>query len=233
VRQDTNHPSLETSRTQPRSGASSRDQDPSSPAGSREQALPGTAPGRATRITKSLLGYGVIAGPVYVAVWLAQALTRNRFDISRHAASLLANGHLGWIQSASFLLTGAITVAAAIGIGRTLGHERSAKPAAWLIALFGLGVFAAGVFRADPAYGFPPGTPPGPARHASWHGDLHYAAGGIGFPALIVACSCWHVTSARPGSGQGPWPAPLQEHCSWPPTSAASRSAPITTSPAT
>ena len=50
-----------------------------------------------------------------------------------------------------------------------------------------LGVFAAGVFRADPAYGFPPGTPPGPARHVSWHGDLHYAAGGIGFLALIVA----------------------------------------------
>ena len=30
----------------------------------------------ATRVTKSLLGYGVIAGPLYVSVSLAQALTR-------------------------------------------------------------------------------------------------------------------------------------------------------------
>ncbi len=41
-----------------------------------------------SRITKSLLGYGVIAGPVYVVVSLAQAVTRPGFDLTRHAWSL-------------------------------------------------------------------------------------------------------------------------------------------------
>ena len=35
----------------------------------------------AQRVTRSLLGYGVIAGPVYVGVTLAQALTRDGFDL--------------------------------------------------------------------------------------------------------------------------------------------------------
>ena len=46
----------------------------------------------ADRVTKSLLGYGVIAGPVYVVVALAQAVTRDGFDLARHQWSLLSNG---------------------------------------------------------------------------------------------------------------------------------------------
>lgn len=160
---------------------------PAAARGSREPALLDSSCDPAIRITKSLLGYGIIAGPVYVAAWLAQAMTRPGFDPTRDAASLLANGTLGWVQSASFLLTGAMTVAAAIGMMRALGSDRSGKPAAWLIGLYGLGVVAAGIFRADPMNGFPPGTPPGPPQHASWHGDLHYLIGGIGFLALILA----------------------------------------------
>ena len=48
-----------------------------------------------SRITKSLLGYGVIAGPLYVIVALSQALTRDGFDLSRHAWSSLALGGPG------------------------------------------------------------------------------------------------------------------------------------------
>jgi hypothetical protein len=59
-------------------------------------------------VTRLLLGLGVIAGPFYVAVSLAQALTRDGFDITRHAWSLLANGDLGWLQMANLILTGAI-----------------------------------------------------------------------------------------------------------------------------
>ena len=64
------------------------------------------------RVTKSLLGYGVIAGPFDVVESLSQALTRDGFDLTRHAWSLLANGDLGWIQITSFTLTGAMLVAA-------------------------------------------------------------------------------------------------------------------------
>ena len=45
---------------------------------------------RADRVTRSLLGYGIIAGPMYVLISLAQAVTRDGFDLARHEWSLLA-----------------------------------------------------------------------------------------------------------------------------------------------
>ena len=74
----------------------------------------------ADRVTSSLLGYGVIAGPMYVAVSLAQALTREGFDLSRHQWSLLANGGPGWIQIANFVVTGLMVIAFAVGLRRAL-----------------------------------------------------------------------------------------------------------------
>src|SRR3954463_3195739 len=67
----------------------------------------------AVRITRSLLGYGVLAGPLYVGVSLALALTREGFDLGKHSWSLLANGDLGWVQVTNFVFTGLATVAAA------------------------------------------------------------------------------------------------------------------------
>lgn len=91
----------------------------------------------ATRITKSLAGYGVLAGPFYIVVSLAQALTRDGFDITRHAWSLLSNGDLGWIQITNFVLTGLMTIAFAVGLRRALGQGRRARWAPRLIAAYG------------------------------------------------------------------------------------------------
>jgi len=136
----------------------------------------------ANRITKSLLGYGVLAGPLYLGVSLAQAVTRDGFDLSKHAWSLLANGNLGWIQIMNFVVAGLATVAAAVGLRRTLGRG----PAPALIAAYGVSLVGAGIFRADPAQGFPVGTPE--TTPISWHGTLHFVVGGVGFICLIVAC---------------------------------------------
>jgi hypothetical protein len=141
---------------------------------------------REDRITKSLLGYGVIAGPVYVTVSLTQAVTRDGFDLTRHAWSMLANGEHGWIQVANFLLTGLMVIAFAGGLRRALRPGIGARWAPRLIAGYGVSLMAAGVFRADPAQGFPVGTPEG-AAPISWHGLLHFAAGGIGFTCLAIA----------------------------------------------
>src|SRR3954447_11619336 len=103
------------------------------------------------RITKSLLGYGVIAGPIYVLAVAGQMATRDGFDPTRHAASQLANGDLGWIQIATFLITGAMTIAGAVGIHRAFGPGRSSVWAGCLICGFGAGLVAAGIFRADPS----------------------------------------------------------------------------------
>lgn len=141
----------------------------------------------ADRITKSLLGYGVIVGPMYVVVSLAQALTRDGFDLSRHQWSMLANGGLGWIQVANFALTGLMLVATAVGIRRALSPGRGATWAPRLVAAFGASLVVASAFRADPALGFPAGTPEGPAS-ISTSGVVHFSAAGVGFTCIAIAC---------------------------------------------
>ncbi|MEU5906385.1 DUF998 domain-containing protein [Micromonospora sp. NPDC047527] len=44
----------------------------------------------------------------------------------------------------------------------------------------------AGIFSADPADGFPAGTPRG-AGQISWHGGLHFLVAAVAFVSLIVA----------------------------------------------
>jgi hypothetical protein len=156
------------------------------------------------RVTKSLLGYGVIAGPIYVLAVAGQMATRDGFDPTRHAASQLANGDLGWLQIATFLVTGAMTIAAAIGVHRAIGPGRLSAWAAGLLAAYGAGLIAAGVFRADPSDGFPPGTPPG-IGEISWHGLAHLTVAGIGFACLVAACFAVGAWFARTGQAVWAW----------------------------
>jgi hypothetical protein len=149
------------------------------------------------RITRSLLGYGIVAGPAFVLVGLAQAVTRDGFDLTRHSWSLLANGALGWIQIANFLAAGLMTMAAAVGLRRSLPIGTARKWAPPLIFTYGLSLVGAGVFRADPAQGFPVGAPETPT--VSWHGMLHLLIGGIGFLCLIAACFVLAAYFARGG----------------------------------
>lgn len=138
-------------------------------------------------VTRSLLGWGVVAGPFYVVVSLVQALTRDGFDLDRHQWSLLENGDLGWLQVGNFALTGVMLVAYAVGLRRALAVGRGALGAPVLTAVFGAALVVAGVFRADPAQGFPVGTPEGPGAVSS-HGVVHFAAAGIGFVAIAISC---------------------------------------------
>lgn len=141
-----------------------------------------------TDITRALITGGVAAGPLYVLVSLAQAFTRESFDLTRHSWSLLANGGLGWIQIANFLVAGSLTIACAVGMRRALRDNRGGTWGPLLIGVYGASLIAAGLFTADPMDGFPAGTPAGAPAEISWHGLVHFIAGGIGFPALIVAC---------------------------------------------
>ncbi|GLY65083.1 DUF998 domain-containing protein [Amycolatopsis taiwanensis] len=151
-----------------------------------------------TRVTKSLLGYGVLAGAVYVVTAAVQAATRSGFDPTRHDISLLANGGLGWIQITNFALSGLMVLAAAIGMRRALSGERGGKWGPLLVGGYGIGLIAAGVFTADPAFGFPAGAPDRPTT-ISWHGTAHMFAGAIGFLALIAACGVFARRFAKEG----------------------------------
>jgi hypothetical membrane protein len=155
-----------------------------------QNAAGGTAPAVPDGSTRTLLTCGVVAGPLYIVVVVLQMLTRDGFDISRHPASLLSNGDLGWIQIANFVASGLLFVAFAMGLHRVLksaaGRGRTWGPR--LIGVFGAGLVAAAVFSADPVDGFPPGTPVGPPTSVTWQGMLHFLVAGVAFLALIAAC---------------------------------------------
>lgn len=156
----------------------------------------------------SLLKCGMFVGPLYLAVGLAQALTREGFDLARHPLSVLANGPGGWIQTLNFVVCGAMVIAAAVGFGRALRpHSRAS---AWLLGTFGASMVLAAIFRADPMDGFPVGTPLGPPTTMSAFGAAHFAAGALGFLALAVAC----LTAARAMSKRGDRGMALLSACS-------------------
>jgi Protein of unknown function (DUF998) len=142
---------------------------------------------RSTKLTRALLVCGVVAGPLFTVVGLVQAFTRPGFDLTRHALSLLENGDLGWIQISSFLLTGLLFVASAIGMRRAMAGSRGGTWGPWLIGIMGAGLFAAAFLHADPGLGFPPGTPEN-VTTLSWHGMGHLIVGTVAFLALIAAC---------------------------------------------
>jgi Protein of unknown function (DUF998) len=155
----------------------------------------------AARGTRALLVCGIVAGPLYVLVSVTEALTREGFSLARHQWSLLANGDLGWVHIGNLVVTGLLTVAFAVGLGRVLAPGRGGTWAPRLVGMYGLSLVAAGVFRADPAMGFPPGTPED-AAEVSWHGVLHLVAGGVGFVCLVVACllvAGWFAAEGRQG----------------------------------
>lgn len=134
--------------------------------------------------TRTLLACGAVAAPLWAAVALAQAATRPGFDVTRHPLSALSNGSLGWLQIGNFLVAGVLFVAGAVGLRRVLRSTWAPR----LVAVGGIGMFAAGIFRMDPADGFPVGTPAGMPATMSWHSYGHMAAGTVAFTAFIAAC---------------------------------------------
>src|SRR5262249_15959382 len=89
---------------------------------------------------------------------------------------------------ATFLVSGAMTIACSVGMRRALAGRAGGTWGPRLIAIYGAGLMAAGLLRADPAYGFGPGAPAGQAVHISWHPPAHLVSASIGFIALTAAC---------------------------------------------
>jgi hypothetical protein len=141
---------------------------------------------------------GVIAGPLYVGVGTLEAVLRQGFDIRIHSLSLLANGPGGWIHSTMMVVSGLLTVVGALGVS-TVQRRTGRRSYAMItgLVIYGLGIATAGLLRADPAEGFPIGTPPGPPVLVTASGVGHLIAGGVGFLGLIVACLTCARRSAR------------------------------------
>ena len=71
-------------------------------------------------LTKKLLTCGMLAGPVYVGLWMLQIFIREGYDPTRHDLSLLSNGDLGWIQITNFLVSGFLVILGAVGFHRAM-----------------------------------------------------------------------------------------------------------------
>jgi hypothetical protein len=78
--------------------------------------------------TRALLACGAVAGPLYLAVTMAQVLTRDGFDLKHHRFTLLTTGDLGWIHQANMVLVGVPTVLLAVGVRQML---RTGRGAVW------------------------------------------------------------------------------------------------------
>lgn len=136
--------------------------------------------------TRVLVTAGVVAGPLFVLVGLVQVLTREGFDLTRHPLSLLALGDLGWIQIANFIVAGVLMLAFALGARRSLGDGPGRVWAPVLFGLYGVGLVLGGAFTADPALGFPIGTPDGYPTEWTFHGGVHAFAAPLAFLALVA-----------------------------------------------
>jgi Protein of unknown function (DUF998) len=119
-----------------------------------------------------LLRGGLIAGPLFLGSVLVQGYTRADYSPIRHPVSSLSLGPRGWLQSASFAVTGGLSLGFVIGLSRTLGTQIRTRLGPTLLGAAAVGIFGAGVFPTDPVSGYPPGTPNVPVR-TTFLGALH------------------------------------------------------------
>ncbi|MFC7403783.1 DUF998 domain-containing protein [Georgenia alba] len=156
----------------------------------------GTAALTAAPRTDRRLLAGAIAGPFFAVSTVTQMVAREGFDLTRHPVSQLATGSLGWVQIATFALTGLAFLALATGMRRRLtGFGR--RVITFGVGVLGVGYVVAGVFPVDPQNGFPAGAPEGSVADVSWHAAIHLTAAVVAYLGLAVACIAAAVRAVR------------------------------------
>ncbi|MGW4781872.1 DUF998 domain-containing protein [Streptomyces filamentosus] len=143
-----------------------------------------------------------MAGPLFLAVGVAQGLARDGFSSTRNAISRLALGEAGWIRTADFLLAGVLLTGAAVGLRKVL---RGGTWGPVLLGVPGVSFWVAAGFPADAGAGFPAGAgagfPAGAAEETVMSGDgtVHMAGGTVGH---LVLCAAF-VVLARAFAARG------------------------------
>lgn len=126
---------------------------------------------------------GVIGPLVFVGVFLIEGALRPGYDAAADFVSALSLGPRGWVQIASFLLTGACLILFAAWLRATFPSGPSSIAGPLLLGLIGAGLFASGPLVMDPA-----GTP---LDAATWHGMAHNILGALVFVLMPVAMFVW------------------------------------------
>ena len=151
--------------------------------------------------TCALLACGAVAGPMYVMVTMAQALTRDGFDLRQHRFSWLTAGDLGWIHQSNMVMVGVLTVLLAVGVRQMLLAGRGAVWGPRLLGLFGVAYIVGGLLRSDPVVGFPAGTTP-EMVHATLQDAVQNASRSVSTLLLIATSGViagWFAAEGRLG----------------------------------
>ncbi|HLL62806.1 MAG TPA: DUF998 domain-containing protein [Propionibacteriaceae bacterium] len=139
------------------------------------------------------LAAGIVAGPLFVTVSLAQIPFREGFDMTRHAFSFLLIGPGGWLQTTNFALVGLLFVVAGVGLRRSL-TGRVGRAAQVLATTLGAGLLLAAAFPPPPAFGYPIGAPPGVPAAMTTNALLHavgFITGVLSFTILQFVLASW------------------------------------------
>ena len=137
----------------------------------------------------------MVAPALFVVSFLVQGAVRPDYDPLRHPVSSLVLGpRAGWVQVATFLVTGVLVAAYAVALSRS-GAGRWAPI---LIAAVGIGLIGAGMFPTDPVNGYPPGSPVPAPR--TLPGRLHDLFSTPVFTALPAAALVLGARFARAGA---------------------------------
>ena len=142
-----------------------------------------------------LLWGGVIGGPLFIAIFLIEGALRPGYNAMVQPVSALSQGSRGWIQQFNFFSSFVLLFAASYGIYFAEPHFAYSFWAPFLIRIYALGLFGAGLFVTDsaplPALGEP-------ARTKTRAGRLHDLFSLVVFVSLFIdtfvfARLFWHI----------------------------------------
>jgi hypothetical protein len=153
-----------------------------------------------------LLTAGVIGPILFVVVFLVLAWTRPGYDPMSMYLSYLSRGDGGWMAIATTVVSSLLTAGGALGLRWTMRTGPGSQWGPILIGIAGVGLAVSGILLAEPARGYPPGTPLGGPNPPTFIGALHDWAAGIAWCSFVAAMLVMARRFAREGGG-GRWAA--------------------------
>lgn len=130
---------------------------------------------------------GILGPALFIGILLFEGATRPHYDPIKTFVSQLSLDGGGWIQIASFVVSGLFIGAFGLGLRDLVAIGRAPRRGWAAICLAGLGLIGAGVFVDDPWLGYPPGAPPGIDLPVSPHGWGHLLSALVAFVGLVGA----------------------------------------------
>jgi hypothetical protein len=134
--------------------------------------------------TRGLLWFGPAGAALFVVVFLVDDEVKPNYDPARDLVSEAAIGAGGWVQIASFVVTGCLLGLSSVALSRTAGRWTGI-----LVGIVAASLAAAGVFVSDPV----------PHDRATWHGVAHNIVSVVVFASLSAACfvaASWRPTAS-------------------------------------